>query len=121
METKIQVYPSFFARGTFLYYVLLVLIIIALLFGIFDPRKAPVNKKVIGVYGDYKVLAVKQGEDVWEITLREKNAPLSGKPILIANTRTVLWIAQKEFKIINHHLLEENGKTVAIIITVDED
>ena len=105
-----------------LYYVLVALIIAALLFGVFDPRKAPVNKKVIGDYGDYKVLAVKQGEDVWEITLREKNTVQSGgKQMPIEDTKTVLWIAQKKFKIINHHLLEENSRTIAIIITVDED
>jgi len=122
METKTQVYPSFFARGTFLYYLLVALIVAALLFGVFDPRKAPVNKKVIGVYRDYNVLAIKQGEDVWEITLREKNAVQSGgRQMQIEDTKTVLWIARKKFKIINYHLLEQNSRTIAIIITVDED
>lgn len=121
MENEEKIKPNLFARGTFLYYVLVVLIVAALLFGIFDPRKSPASKRIIGVYKDYKILAVKQGEDIWEITLREKNSVQSGKNVPIEDAKTILWYAQKEFRINNYHLLEENGKTKAIIITVGEN
>jgi hypothetical protein len=120
MENKDQVYPRIFSRGTLSYYLLVALILTALLLGVFDLRKTAVTKKVIGTYGDYKVIAVKQGDDIWEITLHDKNDGFSGKYMPIDNVQTILWTARQEFKIKKFHLLEEKGRTFAIIITVEE-
>lgn len=119
-ENKDQSYPKIFSRGTLSYYILVVLILAALLLGVFDIRRTPVTKKVIGTYGDYKVTAIKQGENVWEITVRAKQTGSSDKFIPIENPQTILWISQQEFKIKNHHFLEEKGKITAIIVTVEE-
>lgn len=120
METKEPSYPRIFSRGTFSYYLLVVLVAAALLLGVFDLRKTEATKKIIGAYGDYKVVAMKQGDDIWEITLREKKDGFYGKYMPIDNVQTIIWTAKQEFKIKKFHLLEEKGSTFAIIITVEE-
>jgi hypothetical protein len=114
-------YPPFsFARGSISYFILAFIILVILLFGIFDPRKPKSDEKVLGSYGDYLIVATKQGKNVYEVVLQHKNVKENPEPIPIDNIKNVLWIMAQTFEIQSFHPIEERGEVYGLIITVQE-
>jgi len=112
--------PFSFARGSVSYYVLAFVIFVMLLFGLFDPRTPPGKTRMIGSYGDYVIVASKQGRNVYEVTLQNKDTEEKSEPVPIDNIKNVLWIMAQTFKIQSFHPIEESGKVQGLIITVEE-
>ncbi|MBN2136087.1 MAG: hypothetical protein JW737_10170 [Acidobacteria bacterium] len=116
-EEKIRVPRWSFARGSISYFFLAAVIAIALLFGIFDPLTMDSEKIILGSYGDYQIIANKQGMNVYEVTLQFKGNEKDSEPVEIDNIKNIMWIAAQTFEIQSFHPIEENGKTYGLIIT----
>jgi len=118
-ENKTKERRLLFARGTFSYFALAILIAVVLLFGLFDSSVPRTDYRILGSYGDYNVLAKKQGMNVYEVKLLLKDAKRDDQPIPIDDIKNVMWIVAQTFVIQSSHPIEENGKAYGLIVTVE--
>ena len=98
---------------------LAILIAVALLFGIFEPRATERENQIIGSYGDFDIVAKKQGMNVYEIKLQYQDNSESTDEIPLDNVQNIVWIVAQTYEIQSFHPIEKQGKAYGLIITVE--